>query len=86
MGFWLAVTNWDREKAIAVTGLDSFVTRSIVSRAGCCIGHSIGVDGEQPPQNLPSLPLAQFLHLHRGVLWVRTSVSLPGDSREPREM
>lgn len=80
------MTNWDREKAIAVTGLESFVTWSVVSGAGCCIGHLIGVDGEQPPQTLPSLPLAQFLHLHLGVLWVRTNISLPDDSREPREM
>lgn len=80
------MTNWDREKAIAVTGLEDFVIRSLVSRAGSCIGQLIGMDGEQPPQNLPSLPLSRFLHLHRGVLWVRTSVSLPGDSRGPREM
>lgn len=40
------MTNWDREKAIAVTGLDEFLTRSFVSRAGCCIGQPIGVDGE----------------------------------------
>lgn len=80
------MTNWDREKAIAVTGLEDFVTRSRVSRARCCIGQSIGVDGEQPPQNLPSLPLAQFLHSHRGVLWVGTSISLPGGSRGPHEM
>ena len=29
------MTNWDREKAIAVTGLEDFVARAIVSRAGC---------------------------------------------------
>lgn len=48
------MTNWDREKAIAVTGLESFVTRSIVSRAGCCIGRLIGVDGGATSSN-PSL-------------------------------
>ena len=62
MRVWLPVANWDGEKAIAVTGLEDFVARSIVSRAGYCMDKGFGVDGEQPPQTLPSLPLAQCLH------------------------
>lgn len=56
------MANWDGEKAVAVTGLEDFVARSIVSRAGYCMDKGFGVDGGQPPQTLPSLPLAQFLH------------------------